>query len=284
MANADEFIIRPATRAAFDIAIGWAADEGWNPGRADADLFHATDPDGFLLGYLGDAPICTISVVTYGETFGFLGFYIVRPDFRGQGYGLRIWQAGMARLAGRTVGLDGVVDQQDNYRKSGFVLAHRNIRYGGVVKADAGSSSGELMDGTQAPIDALIDYDAPFFAAPRRDFVARWLTASGHTAKTLIRDGRVSGYGVIRPCRDGAKIGPLFADDAEAADDLFRGLAATAQGGPVFLDIPEPNADAAALVQRYELISNFETARMYAGLVPDLPLGRTYGITTFELG
>ena len=39
----------------------------------------------------------------------------------------------MARLEGRVVGLDGVVDQQANYQRSGFVLAHRNIRFGGVV-------------------------------------------------------------------------------------------------------------------------------------------------------
>lgn len=28
----------------------------------------------------------------------------------------------------------------------------------------------------------------------------------------------------------------------------------------------------------------FNSARMYAGPAPDLPLARTYGITTFELG
>ncbi len=40
----------------------------------------------------------------------------------------------MARLGARTVGLDGVVAQQENYKKSGFVLAHRNVRHGGVAR------------------------------------------------------------------------------------------------------------------------------------------------------
>jgi hypothetical protein len=205
-------------------------------------------------------------------------------DYRGHGHGFRVWQAGMARLAGRTIGLDGVVDQQPNYRKSGFVLAHRNIRYGGTVDVTPDAVSPELVDAAGLPFDAVAAYDAPFFAAPRTGFLARWLAAPGHVAKALLRDGRVAGYGVIRPCREGSKIGPLFADDATAADDLFRALAAAAVDGPVYLDPPEPNGEALALAERYGLAASFETARMYAGPAPGLPLARTYGITTFELG
>jgi len=285
MSDGGGLSIRPATRAEFDITVDWAAAEGWNPGRADGDVFHATDPDGFLLGFIGGEAVAAISVVAYGAAFGFLGFYIVRPDFRGHGHGLHIWQAGMARLAGRTIGLDGVVDQQANYRKSGFVLAHRNIRYGGPVDAAAPeTASGEIADATGLPFDTVAAYDAPFFAGPRTAFLAHWLAAPGHVVKALLRDGRIAGYGVVRPCREGSKIGPLFADDAAAADDLFRALAAAAAAGPVFLDPPEPNREAVALARRHGLAASFETARMYAGPAPELPLGRTYGITTFELG
>jgi hypothetical protein len=45
-------------------------------------------------------------VVRYDSSFGFLGFYIVKPEMRGRGYGYQIWQAGMERLEGCTVGLD----------------------------------------------------------------------------------------------------------------------------------------------------------------------------------
>jgi hypothetical protein len=44
----------------------------------------------------------------------------------------------------RTIGLDGVVDQQDNYRNSGFELAYRNIRQAGLSKQNG-------MDGSSAP-------------------------------------------------------------------------------------------------------------------------------------
>ena len=121
------YTIRVMTRQEVDIVIDWAAAEGWNTGLYDADCFYAADPNGFLIGLLGDKPVATVSVVKYGDSFGFLGFYIVKPEHRGKGYGIQIWNAGLTYLSGRTIGLDGVVSQQSNYKKSGFTLAYRNI-------------------------------------------------------------------------------------------------------------------------------------------------------------
>src|SRR5262249_60290180 len=97
-----------------------------------AACFTPLDPDGFPIGELDGAAASTISAINYDDGFSFLGFYIVRPDLRGRGYGLRTWRSAIAHAGARMIGLDGVVAQQDNYRKSGFVFAHRNVRYGGV--------------------------------------------------------------------------------------------------------------------------------------------------------
>jgi hypothetical protein len=121
----DPFTVRVMEHHEVALAAEWAAAEGWNPGLCDHDHFGTVDPHGFHMGELHGAPASTISVVNYDDGFSFLGFYIVRPELRGRGYGLRTWRAAIARAGSRTVGLDGVVDQQDNYRKSGFVLAHR---------------------------------------------------------------------------------------------------------------------------------------------------------------
>src|SRR5919202_3614666 len=159
-----DLVIRPMNRSELDIAVEWAAREGWNPGLGDAACFHAADPEGFLMEFRDGEPVATISVVRYGRDFAFLGFYIVRPDMRGRGYGYRLWHAGMARLEGRTVGLDGVIAQQDNYRRSGFRLAHRNIRCGGQPRIDVPRDArivavaGELRDSVSA-------YDGALFSA-----------------------------------------------------------------------------------------------------------------------
>ena len=131
-----QYQIRGMTRNEVDTAIEWAAAEGWNPGLHDATCFFAADPDGFLAGLLDDELVATISVVKYGTSFGFLGLYIVKPTYRGRGYGLGLWNAGIEYLEQRTIGLDGVVAQQDNYRRSGFAFAYRNIRYQGTEPSE----------------------------------------------------------------------------------------------------------------------------------------------------
>lgn len=283
VAPPSDFVIRAMRPGDLTTAIEWAAREGWNPGLSDAACFRATDPDGFLMGFDGDAPVAGISVVRYGSGFGFLGFYIVPPEFRGRGYGYRLWQAGMARLEGRVVGLDGVVAQQENYRRSGFTLVHRNIRFGGTPRAPAQPDPRiRVVDG--ALLDAVLAYDRAFFPASRESFLRCWLRPDRHYALALIEDGSLRGYGVLRACRTGFKIGPLFAEHDEGAECLFRSLAAEAKGAPVFLDVPEPNAAARALAARYDLSPVFETARMYRGPDPGLPLSRIFGVTTFELG
>ena len=115
-----------------------------------------------------------ISAVKYGEAFGFVGFYIVKPAHRGKGYGLALWKAGLERLSGRNIGLDGVVSQQDNYRKSGFRLAHRNIRYEGVTGGGTPAHP-DVIDLHRVPFAEVEAYDRPFFPDDRSRFLAAWL-------------------------------------------------------------------------------------------------------------
>jgi len=282
--SAGDYRIRTMTRDEVATAVEWAAAEGWNPGLDDAGCFHAADPDGFLAGLIGDELVATISVVKYGDSFGFLGLYIVKPGYRGLGYGKQLWDAGLAYLGTRTVGLDGVVAQQDNYRKSGFALAYRNIRYqrtGGMPGVD----DKRVVPLASIPFDDIDAYDRSVFAVDRTDFLACWIRQPRSTALGFVRNGVLAGYGVIRPARSGFKMGPLFGDDPEAAGVLFNALAATVPHDSAFcLDVPESNPDAVALAQRHRMTVVFETARMYTGSAPDVPLLRLFGVTTFELG
>ena len=272
-------VMRPEEIA---LASDWAAAEGWNPGLADAACFATVDPGGFLIGELDGAPAATISCVNYDERFAFLGFYIVRDDLRGRGYGLRIWNAAIAHARPRTIGLDGVVAQQGNYRKSGFQLAYANIRYGGRVAPAAAAPAG-IVPLADVPFATVAADDATVFPAPRASFLRAWISARGHVGRALVRDGRLAAWGVIRPCRTGHKIGPLVADDRAAAEAVFAALVA-AGPGEVFLDVPSVNRDAAALAHDHGLAPVFETARMYTGAIRPVRLERVFGVTTFELG
>jgi hypothetical protein len=279
-----DYIIRAMSRKEVDIAIDWAAAEGWNPGLHDANPFYAADPTGFLCGCLGDEVISTLSVVKYGTSFGFFGFYIVKPEYRGNGYGLRIWKAGTEALRGRTLGLDGVAAQQENYSKIGFSLAYRSIRHQGSGGGPVPTPDG-IVPLSTLPFEDLCKYDRPFFPESRPAFLKSWIAQPKTAALGLVRNGRLAGYAVVRPCRSGYKIGPLYADNVEFAERLFVAIKAKVpDGAPMFLDTPEANPAAVALAQRHRMAVSFQTVRMYAGKSPVLPLDRLFGVTSFELG
>lgn len=267
------------------LAIDWAAAEGWNPGLSDADLFRRADPQGFFVALEDGEPVGTVSLVRASPAFAFLGLYMVRPDRRGQGIGHRLWTAALAARSAETIGLDGVVERQADYRRSGFALAHRNIRYSGVAAVLDGPVAG-VRAVEPGDLPGLAALDAACFGAARPDFLRSWLQAPGHVALLAEgADGHPAGFGVLRPCRTGFKIAPLFAQTPEAAGRLLAALVAKAGiGAVVMLDLPEPNAAARALAEAAGLSPVFETARMYRGPAPDLPLDWIFGLTSFELG
>lgn len=279
-----DYLIRPCKRSELDLMIDWAAKEGWNPGRYDGDAFYSVDPLGFYMGFLDGEPISSISVVSYNKNFGFVGFYIVRPEFRGKDYGYKLWQEAIKHLPTQNIGLDGVVSQQNNYKKSGFELAHKNIRYetvGTLIEI----TDPNFVNLSEVSFDLLNEYDAQMFPCPRPTFLKEWINQPKSLALAYYKSGQIMGYGVIRSCTSGFKIGPLFADTPEIADRLFRKFKHFAgEGSEVYLDIPEINPEALKLAETYQMKPVFETARMYTKGKPKVDLQRVFGITTFELG
>ncbi len=276
--------IRPMSTGDLRLALNWAAAEGWNPGLDDAGPFLAADPGGFLMGTVDEEPIVSISAVAYGPSFAFIGLYICKPERRGHALGAMLARAALDRVADRTAGLDGVMARIDNYARLGFTLAHRNLRFGGKPQIETSGDPRIRPIGAEL-LPAVTAADGHFFQAPRRAFLKAWLArCDSRIGLALVEGGSVTGYGVIRDCREGAKIGPLFAASAADADALFAALVALRPAGPMFLDVPEPNRAGIRLAERHGLTVQFETARMYRGRAPDLPLAQTFGITSFELG
>jgi len=271
-------------RNEMDFAIQLAAKEGWNPGLHDAECFYRTDPDGFFIGLLAEnQPVGCISAVSYNGTFGFIGLYIVPAEHRGKGFGTALWRRAMQRLDGHNIGLDGVVGQQANYHKSGFNLAYRNARYQGTDLRI--TSKEDLVPLHQLSWERLVNYDSRFFPVRRIQFLSTWVRMPDSHGGAVVRSGRVTGYGIIRRCRNGFKVGPLFADNERIAGAILTGLSKhIPRGEPIFLDVPEVNPAAVRMVERCGMRKVFETARMYTGPLPEIDLEGMFGVTTFELG
>ncbi len=280
----NDFCIKTMSREELDFALELAANEGWNPGLYDTDPFYSTDPNGYLIGYLEDKPIGCISAVSYEMKFGFVGFYIIVPEYRGKGFGIKLWNAAIERLKNHNIGLDGVIQQQDNYKKSGFKLAYSNIRFefnnSAVASADA-----NIVESISLPFDKLKEYDRKYFPAERNNFIKNWLRMPESFSFAYLIGDQIKGYGVIRKCRTGYKIGPLFSENVNIAEKLFLKLCSSVgKDSKIYLDVPEVNEDGMKLAEKYQMDKVFGTARMYTGKFPDLPLKGIFGVTTFELG
>ncbi len=136
------------------------------------------------------------------------------------------------------------------YEGIGRVLAYRNARFEaegtGPGRRRLRADDDPTVDARSIPIETIEAVDRPCFPAPRRAFLEAWIgQADAHARALPAADGTLRGYGVIRRCVRGWKVGPLFADDVTAAEAILDALLARIPpADPWILDIPEPNTAA----------------------------------------
>lgn len=263
-------------------AISSANSEGWNPGLFDADCFYHADPNGFLMAKIDSNKVGCISAVAYNDNYGFIGFYIVAPEYRGKGYGVELGKAALASLGDRNIGLDGGLERQDVHKKYwGFSYAYKNMRFQGKAESKKLPTALPIAG---VDFNKLLEYDSQVFLFPRPVFLSYWISRADSFGYYLEHEGTILGYGILRKCFTGYRIGPLFADDEIIAREIVDALLSNIPGELYYLDIPESNTASLKIVQQYNMQKVFETARMYTKEIPNVPLHKVFGITSFELG
>jgi len=267
--------------------MSWASNEGWNPGKHDLDVFWNTDPDGFYGCFNHGELIAGGAIISYDGAFGFMGLFIVHSQYRNFGIGNKLWHARKNILINRlkenaSIGMDGVLAMQPFYQKGGFDIAFRDERYE-FTGRDYNCSDNVSTIVTEDFSD-IMNYDKLCFGFQRTMFLKQWLTMPESKAIKYKNNNEIEGYAVIRKAENGYKIGPLFAQNDTAAEELLKTCLGYASKDSVFLDIPTINEKAINLVKKYEGKYIFECARMYHGQAPNTPINHIYGITSFELG
>lgn len=269
------------------VLISWAAEEGWNPGIYDIEAFWAADPTGYMGCFLDEELIAGGSIVSYSGAYGFMGLFIVKPEYRGRGIGEKLWYLRRQRLLdklhkGATIGMDGVVAMQPFYERGGFKITFRDERYERLGQAFPVHAN--IVQALPTEPEPLYAYDRVCFGFDRTAFLEKWLRLPESRVFVYEDQAGVSGYAVLRKAQSGYKVGPLFANSPDEAEALFQACLNSAPGELVYTDIPMNNNDALSLMKKYDAKSIFECARMYHGPEPKIDMNRVYGITTFELG
>lgn len=267
--------------------VQWAEHEGWNPGPNDAEVYWATDPDGYYGYFHNRELIAGGSIVSYNQEFGFMGFFIVKPEHRATGIGRKLWYERRDTLLSRlhpnaTIGMDGVVDMQGFYQKGGFEIAFKDERYERIGKVFTIDSNISAI--TDKDIENILDYDKQCFGYSRPQFLQPWLKMPDNKTFKYLGNGKLLGFAIVRKANVGYKVCPLFAETPIVAEELYKACLNSVVGEPLYLDIPMVNSAAIDLVKKYEAKYVFECARMYLGTPPKVDTNKIYGITTFELG
>jgi GNAT superfamily N-acetyltransferase len=287
MVQTDEIQYKKLDLHGVQTLVSLALAEGWNPGVHDAELFYNTDPDGFLGCFYHDEMIGGGSIVSYHGHYGFMGLFIMKPEYRNSGIGTILWNKRKEMLQSRlhpqaAIGMDGVVSMQAFYQKGGFEIAFRDERYENT--GSAFEKDKHIISITSSDMDEVVKYDTSCFGLSRRQFIIPWFNQKDSYSFKYQKDNQLQGLAILRKCAQGYKIGPLFADAFSVAAALYKACLNQVPGENVYLDIPLNNPDAVQLVKSFEAKYVFECARMYCGQPPNVKANKIFGITSFELG
>ena len=218
------------------IVINAMAKEHWRPGLKDAECFLACDPTADFVGELNGKPIGSVRITKYGDSFAFIGAYLVDKEYRGKGYGIKIFNAAVASVKPScNIGLSAFVHMEKMYERSGFRSQFYGARYD-LHLPTAMTCFSEISEKTPVEIkriedvelEALFLYDSKVFGFERHAFLSKWLRVTGsHARVAASSEGCIVGYTIVRPTfvkEEGYKIGPLFADSEAIAEKLLKAL------------------------------------------------------------
>ena len=181
-----------------------------------------------------------ICAIKYDDDNGFLAWYIVgEATERKKGYGLQVFNQALENLSvSPWIGLNAVAEQVHNYEKSGFVVHGDITRYNGKNnKLTNMTPTTEAVDIAESPqlLAQLVERDHHMIGMRRPTFMSHWVkyhSAYGWGLALKDEEKKVVGFGCMRPLESGLyRVGPLFADSLDYAEDLVTRLMAKTSSG-----------------------------------------------------
>jgi ribosomal protein S18 acetylase RimI-like enzyme len=268
----------------------WALSLQWSSVIDPSDCYVSSDPSGVLVGLIDGQIIGSISAVRYSPNVGFIGFFIVEEEWRGKGYGKKLFETAMEYMEGRVVGLDAVVERVITYEKSGFNLARWTLRHKGTfqqLQSDYMQDVQIVKTVTSKQI-ADLDVEVTGFERPLAYFQA-FLANPQLQSWVALQGGQVKGLIVLKqsPCQTYYFAAPWYARSTQVAKALFATVLTLGQleGRTLYVDVPFDNTEAIHFVRQLGFEESFRCARMWRGETrPKENTELLYGSWSFEMG
>ena len=282
------------------------AQEGFTLREREAECYFAAElyPN-FFIGELNGERISCISVVRHGETVAIVGHYIVARAYRGQGYGLKTWEAAVADVGDRcNAQLFAVVQMKDQYQKSGFQPGWIAKRYAftasraleGLGSTQLPSLVAQVLPACEVDFEKVFAYSADMLGTSQtcKSVLAGWLSHAQESSwVALDSKSKVVGYLIMSRSvcfsRDGYRVAPFFADSAPIARSLLKVAATFASDNNrdhiMFLDVAaDYNQDAVCILEN-EVGTKpvFDIMFMTTKELPAKPHTKVFGIGSMEI-
>jgi hypothetical protein len=138
-------------------------------------------------------------------------------------------------------------------------------------------------------LQLMVKYDTSLWGSSRHEMFNTMLMQPESYAFVTFnqKTGAINGYGVIRPCIKGYRIGPIYCEDKESAKLLTEILTAQIpSGSKIIFDIPDKNTFSHLFAEYFNLTaaSEVDTKAMFKGEPHDGREEICYGVASLEIG
>ena len=216
----------------------------WNQLPEDWEFLLEAGSDGNLVAMLDGRPAGTVTTLTYGDRFSWIGMVLVDPQMRRRGVGTRLLEAAIERARRHgDVLLDATPEGKLLYETLGFVTGQeiqRLEREGSRQQASRQqftSVQQESRPVQQGDLERIKAMDRHVFGADRSSVLNYLLSRAPDYGWCLERDGQIRGYCFGRPGSRFDQIGPLVAESLDGAIALLSRVIDAAGERPLVMDV-----------------------------------------------
>jgi len=208
----------------------------WRTGPNDVECYLLFSVPGIYIAKLDGVPIGCVCFTQYSDDYYTFGFYIVNEQYRGKGYGLKMFETIKKKVDwSQNISCYAVPEMVNKYKRFGFqpqfLCAMHTLELSAtlkILKTLSLPQDLEAKDPKDVNQDELLSYDSNVFGYQRHALVLKWIFNKHHHSKVVVNNkGDIVGYATTRiMCNkhDGFSIAPLFADSIQAAYVLLEAL------------------------------------------------------------
>ena len=228
-------------------------DENWNNEELHTTaLFHA-HPNDFFIAYKNQQLIGFVLAIKHSNEFGFVSNFLVLREFRGLGFGTKIFAFALEHLKGCQIALDSVVAKESIYKKFGFKSYFNVITY----KFVSGSVTLPQTNLTVIDFDkrlSLENCDAP---------IKEMILSDKTEYKAIKNQTKISSFAFSFSYSDGYKI-HIESEEINEAITLFFALTQTLKNGTaIYLQASPLSPMLQAIVEALKMEVETTFIRMY---------------------